>query len=578
MSTIPHTVINVFIGWDSREPIAADVCAHSILKHSSVPVKIHYLKLDDLEREGILTREREQDASTEFTYSRFLVPYLMKYFGKAIFCDCDFLWTRDIKELYDQIENKSVYVVPHENYGYKPKTTTKMDGQQQTVYPKKNWSSMMAFNCGSKDCQRLSLDAVNQQPLSYLHRFEWINNEDNIGLLKPTWNWLSGYYQEEDWDTPGAIHYTDGGPWFNDSDVPPDMGIASWSEVQYGNLWLEYLEEYKQKQQLGDKMPRVETHSLTFGPEMKRLFNDIQTSLLDGYDLYNNGIDQIVKQIKHQRTKQGILGISDMSDLSQTLLDKGYKWDKVVEYLVQGTGGSLTDWNTVYSGKASSDNRPIAFRGITKRHIVDWCQENNRDFYFIDTGYYGNAKSKNWHRVTKNNLQYCGELRDVPADRYIKAHGYTKKFTPGGKILLCPPSDKAMSFYGEDLDTWMETTLAEIKKYTDREIVVRLKKSRKERVYEDTIQQALQDDVHCLVTYNSIAAIEALMEGKPAFVLGQNAASPLCLNDLSRLENPLYPSQDEVMYLLSNLAYHMFTQSELQNGEAWRLIQEWYSK
>jgi hypothetical protein len=124
----------------------------------------------------------------------------------------------------------------------------------------------------------------------------------------------------------------------------------------------------------------------------------------------------------------------------------------------------------------------------------------------------------------------------------------------------------------------METTLAEIKKYTDREIVVRLKKSRKERVYEDTIQQALQDDVHCLVTYNSIAAIEALMEGKPAFVLGQNAASPLCLNDLSRLENPLYPSQDEVMYLLSNLAYHMFTQSELQNGEAWRLIQEWYSK
>ena len=453
-----------------------------------------------------------------------------------------------------------------------------MDGQRQTVYPKKNWSSMMAFNCGSKDCQRLSLDAVNQQPLSYLHQLEWINNEDNIGLLKPTWNWLSGYYSKKQWGTPGAIHYTDGGPWFNDSDIPPDMGIASWSEVQYGNLWLEYLEEYKQKQQLGDKMPRVETHSLTFGPEMKRLFNDIQTSLLDGYDLYNNGIDQIVKQIKQQRTKQGILGISDMSDLSQTLLDKGYKWDKVVEYLVQGTGGSLTDWNTVYSGKASSDNRPIAFRGITKRHIVDWCQENNRDFYFIDTGYYGNAKSKNWHRVTKNNLQYCGELRDVPADRYIKAHGYTKKFTPGGKILLCPPSDKAMSFYGEDLDTWMETTLAEIKKYTDREIVVRLKKSRKERVYEDTIQQALQDDVHCLVTYNSIAAIEALMEGKPAFVLGQNAASPLCLNDLSRLENPLCPSQDEVMYLLSNLAYHMFTQSELQNGEAWRLIQEWYSK
>ena len=85
MSTIPHDVINVFIGWDAREPIAADVCAYSILKHASVPVRIHYLKILDLEEQGILTRPRETTASTEFTYSRFLVPYLMNYRGKAIF-------------------------------------------------------------------------------------------------------------------------------------------------------------------------------------------------------------------------------------------------------------------------------------------------------------------------------------------------------------------------------------------------------------------------------------------------------------------------------------------------------------
>lgn len=577
MSTIPHTVINVFIGWDSREPIAADVCAYSILKHASVPVKIHYLKLDDLEREGILTRKREHDASTEFTYSRFLVPYLMKYFGKAIFCDCDFLWTRDIKELYDEIKDKSVYVVPHEDYGYVPKTKTKMDGQRQTVYPKKNWSSMMAFNCGSLDCQRLSLDAVNKQPLSYLHRFEWVNKEEKIGLLKPTWNWLSGYYSEKQWGHPGAVHYTDGGPWFNDNDIPEEMNIDSWSQVQYGELWLEYKQEYSQSIQPINKREIVPVHGLTFGSSIKDIITELESILLDPNNIYSDkhSLKRLTRKIKNYNNT-GVLGVSDMAELPQSVLNKGFKWDRVVDSFVKGSGGSIVDWSWVLEQK--EDNRPLSFRGITKKHIYDYCKENNRDFYFVDTGYYGNTKNKNWHRVTKNDLQYCGELRDVPADRYIKANGYTKKFTPGGKILLCPPSDKAMSFYGEDLDTWMENTVSEIKKHTDREVVVRLKKSRKERVFEDTIQDALQDDVHCLVTYNSIAAIEALMEGKPAFVLGQNAASPLCLNDLSKIETPLYPSEDEVMYLLSNLAYHMFTVTELQNGTAWKLIQEWYSK
>ena len=577
MSTIPHTVINVFIGWDSREPIAADVCAYSILKHASVPVKIHYLKLDELEQQGILTRKREHDASTEFTYSRFLVPYIMKYFGKAIFCDCDFLWTRDIKELYDEIKDKSVYVVPHENYGYVPKTKTKMDGQRQTVYPKKNWSSMMAFNCGSLDCQRLSLDAVNKQPLSYLHRFEWVNQEEKIGLLKPTWNWLSGYYSKKDWGDPGAIHYTDGGPWFNDNDIPEEMNIDSWSQVQYGELWLEYKQEYSQSIQPVNKREIVPVHDLTFGSPIKDIIVELENILLDPNNIYSDShnVKSLTRKIKNYNNT-GILGVSDMAELPQSVLNKGFKWDRVVDSFVKGTGGSIVDWQYVLD--QTDDQRPLSFRGITKKHIYDYCKENGRDFYFVDTGYYGNTKNKNWHRVTKNSLQYCGELRDVPADRYIKAHGYTKKFTPGGKILLCPPSDKAMTFYSEDLDVWMENTLAEIKKHTDREVVVRLKKSRKERVFDDTIQDALQDDVHCLVTYNSIAAVEALMEGKPAFVLGQNAASPLCLNDLSKLETPLIPTEDEVMYLLSNLAYHMFTVTELQNGTAWQLIQEWYSK
>ena len=266
-----------------------------------------------------------------------------------------------------------------------------------------------------------------------------------------------------------------------------------------------------------------------------------------------------------------------MEELSELLKKKGFKWDRLVDAFVKGAGGVICDWKTILDNP--KDKRPLAFRGISKRHIHQYCVENNRDYYFIDTGYFGNqGKNKLWHRITLNDMQYCGELRDVSSDRFDKAFGYTNRFKPGSKILLCPPSDKAMKFYKEDLDTWMEKTLAELKQHTDREIVIRLKAPRKQRVYVNTIQDALRDDIHCLVTYNSIAAIEALMEGVPAIVLGQNAASSLCSNSLSKIETPYKPSEDQVYYLLCNLAYCMFTQHEILDGRAWRMLEEWYSK
>ena len=576
MSITSPTVINVFIGYDSREAIASEVCAYSILKHATVPVKIHHIKLDQLEADGIITREREPDASTEFTYTRFLVPYLMEYHGKAIFCDCDFVWTTDIKELYDQIKSKSIYVVDHEKHGYKPKTSTKMDGKEQTFYPRKNWSSMMAFDCGSMDCQKLSTDYINQASPRELHRLNWCR-EQKIGYVSNTWNWLAGYYKETATHKPKAIHFTDGGPWFNDNNIPGEMEITSWADVDYGATWLQYRDEYNTSTKVPDKR-RSEIVDIQAGPAYTKLFKDLQAILLDGYNIYDPpDLDVFINEIKEQKQQQGVLGISDMEDLSQTIIKKGYSWDKVVEAVVKGAGGSLTDWDTVYGGNASKDKRPIVFRGITKKHIVQWCEENKRDYYFIDTGYFGNGKSKNWHRITKNNLQYLGDLRDVSSDRYVKAHGYNKKFTSGSKILLCPPSEKAMTFYGVEQSTWLDNTLEKIAEYTDREVVVRLKPERKERIYTNTIQEALQDDVHCVVTYNSIVAVEALMEGKPAFVLGQNAASPLCSNDLSQIEAIKYPTQEEVMYLLSNLAYHQFNIHEISTGSAWVTLQQWYN-
>jgi len=572
-------VIHVFIGYDPREDAAAQVCKYSLQKHATVPVKVHMLHLKKLEDDGILWRPREKNASTQFTYSRFLVPSLMNFQGTAVFCDCDFLWIDDVAKLVAEAKpHKGVYVVPHERYGYKPKTNTKMDGKAQTFYPKKNWSSMMVFNCGHPRVRtNLTRKHVNQESMQYLHRLEWVNKKD-IGYLTPEWNWLSGYYEEIDM-RPKAIHYTDGGPWFDDKDIPEEMGIDSWREVDYGELWLEYKKEWT----LADKdqkreIRNVELPALTYSDAHKKYFQDLENILLDPNNIYELGstLDQFIKDIKAHKTR-GVVGVSDMEELSELLKKKGFKWDRLVDAFVKGAGGIICDWKTVLDNP--KDKRPLAFRGISKRHIHQYCVENSRDYYFIDTGYFGNqGKNKLWHRITLNDLQYCGELRDVSSDRFDKAFGYTNKFKTGSKILLCPPSDKAMKFYKEDLDTWMEKTLAEIKKHTDREVVIRLKAPRKQRVYVNTIQEALNDDIHCLVTYNSIAAIEALMEGVPAIVLGQNAASSLCSNSLSKIESPYKPSEDQVYYLLCNLAYCMFTQGEILDGRAWHLLEEWYSK
>ena len=157
-----------------------------------------------------------------------------------------------------------------------------------------------------------------------------------------------------------------------------------------------------------------------------------------------------------------------------------------------------------------------------------------------------------------------------------KRHGYRyKKFTTGRKILVCPPSDKVMRLYGQPLpDAWVEQTVQKIKKYTDRPIEIRLKPTRTERVSDKTIQAALNDDVHCLVTYNSIAAVEALMEGKPAVVLGTNAASAVAETDLANIESPNMPDRDIMESFFAHLGYCQFDVHELRSGYAWGMVNE----
>ena len=135
--------LNFFIGYDSKEDIAYRVCKYSLLKRTNADVKVISLKLNELIAKNLYTRSIDPLASTQFTFSRFLVPKLANYEGWAVFCDCDFIFLGDVSNLFKNLdENKAVYCVKHD---YTPKEKHKMDGQKQTIYPRKNWSSSVSY-------------------------------------------------------------------------------------------------------------------------------------------------------------------------------------------------------------------------------------------------------------------------------------------------------------------------------------------------------------------------------------------------------------------------------------------------
>lgn len=249
---------------------------------------------------------------------------------------------------------------------------------------------------------------------------------------------------------------------------------------------------------------------------------------------------------------------------------KGEIYDRVLQSFVQGCGGEISSWREIEASPI-----PAVIRGITKHKEMQACREVGRDFYYIDTGYFGNSlKQKLYHRVTLNDVQNFGPVKTRPHDRLRKTWVSLKKNTLGRSILLAPPSQKLLNIYKINADDWIEQTLDEIKKYTDRPIIVRHKQSRTIRMTTDTIEMALDNDIHCLVTHSSIAAVEALMNGKPAITLGPNAASSLCSHSLSEIENPYRPSMDEVRDLLAHLSYCQFTEAEMRNGTAWAILNE----
>lgn len=212
-------MIRVFIGFDRRETVAFHVLSHSILARSSQPVSIAPVALAHLK--ASFAREWHPLQSTEFSFSRFMTPYLSDYTGWSIFMDCDMLVLDDIANLWAlRDERYAVMVIKHHHI---PKETTKFLSQPQSKYEKKNWSSVMLFN--NARCSALTPAYVSKASGLELHQFKWLDSDDLIGELPHRWNHLVDY--DEPSTEVSLLHYTLGGPYF-----------AEYTNCGYAAEWL----------------------------------------------------------------------------------------------------------------------------------------------------------------------------------------------------------------------------------------------------------------------------------------------------------------------------------------------------
>jgi lipopolysaccharide biosynthesis glycosyltransferase len=205
-------VIKIFIGFDPVESTAWHTLVHSILRQSSRPVAFIPINIANIK--NIFNRSRDIKQSNEFSFSRFLVPHLAGYEGHALFMDCDMLVRTDICEIFDVTRSepdKAIYVVKHD---YEPKNDVKFLNTIQYKYPRKNWSSVVLWNCGHPANRIVTPEFVNKSTAMDLHRFTWLENEQ-IGSLDVRWNWLVGEYDTPPQDVKN-LHWTIGGPYFEE--------------------------------------------------------------------------------------------------------------------------------------------------------------------------------------------------------------------------------------------------------------------------------------------------------------------------------------------------------------------------
>ena len=236
--------LRVVIGYDEREAKAAWVLQHSILKYSSRPINFTFLYLPALEKDNLMWRERDPKQSTDFSYSRFLTPYLSGYKGQSIFMDCDMLVKCDVAELTEYCpQGRDVAVVKHD---YKPGNETKFLGMPQSSYSRKLWSAIMVFNCNSSPCQRLTPRYVNEATGAQLHQFKWITERQipafspksdeeivakRVGEIPEEYQWIPGHSDDRiKLEDARIIHFTEFAPWFDDYQSHDSPEARMWHE------------------------------------------------------------------------------------------------------------------------------------------------------------------------------------------------------------------------------------------------------------------------------------------------------------------------------------------------------------
>ena len=234
-------VNTVYIGYDEKEDTAYEVLKFSLERIATKPIRVVPIKKNLIERMGIYTRKSNmihgqqydeidgKPFSTEFSFSRFLVPALNMYQGYALYMDCDMYIRADVNELFELCEN-SYYPLWCVKHKYAPKKGIKMDGKEQQPYPRKNWSSLMMFNCGHEVNEKLTPEAVNTKSGRWLHTFQWLpDKEADIGTIPEEWNWLDNHSSED--IEAKNVHFTTGGPWFN------KWGSSREKDTKYAVEW-----------------------------------------------------------------------------------------------------------------------------------------------------------------------------------------------------------------------------------------------------------------------------------------------------------------------------------------------------
>lgn len=237
---------NVYIGWDSREAVASEVAAHSIVRRTKHPVKFHFIKHRSVRRMGLFQRPWSIDGdtgdfrdlldgapfTTEFSHTRFLVPELMKFKGWALFIDADMIFRDDIKNLFELCSDQ--YAVMCVKHQHDPKIDgTKMDGRAQLKYFRKNWSSFVMWNCSHPSNKTVTKEKINYMKGRDMHAFSWLSDANHIGGLPWGYNYISGVspilavidgVQQQ----PRVLHFTEGGPWFPECKNVPFASL--WDE------------------------------------------------------------------------------------------------------------------------------------------------------------------------------------------------------------------------------------------------------------------------------------------------------------------------------------------------------------